>query len=38
MDNINKISMDDVMEASFGEVSNNITVTFKETTRHGQYK
>ena len=38
MDNTNKISMDNVMEASFGEVSNNITVTFKKTVLIRDYE
>ena len=38
MGDINKISMDDVMEASFGEVSNNITVTFKKTVLIRDYE
>lgn len=38
MGDINKISMDDVMEASFGEVSNNITVTFKKTVLIRNYE
>lgn len=34
----NPISMDDVMEASFGEVSNELTVTFKKTVLIRDYE
>lgn len=34
----NKISMDRVMEASFGEVSNKLTVTFKKTVLIRDYE
>ena len=34
----NKISMDKVMEASFGEVSNKLTVTFKKTVLIRDYE
>lgn len=39
MDNIsNKISMDDIMQASIGEVSNKLTVTFKKTVLIRDYE
>lgn len=34
----NKISMDSIMQASFGEVSNELTVTFKKTILLRQYE
>ena len=34
----NKISMDDVMQASIGEVSNKLTVTFKKTVLIRDYE
>lgn len=39
MENItNAISMDSIMEASFGEISNDLTVTFKKTVLLRQYE
>lgn len=39
MENItNAISMDRIMEASFGEISNDLTVTFKKTVLLRQYE
>lgn len=39
MENItNKISMDSIMEASLGEVSNKLTVTFKKTVLIRDYE
>ena len=39
MDNItNRISMDDIMQASLGEVSNKLTVTFKKTVLIRDYE
>ena len=34
----NKISMEDIMQASFGEVSNKLTVTFKKTVLIRDYE
>ena len=34
----NKISMDSIMDASLGEVSNDLTVTFKKTVLIRQYE
>lgn len=34
----NKIEMDKVMQASFGEISNDLTVTFKKTVLLRQYE
>lgn len=36
--NTNKISMDSIMEASLGEVSNKLTVTFKKTVLIRDYE
>lgn len=36
--NISKISMDDIMQASIGEVYNELTVTFKKTVLLRQYE
>lgn len=39
MENItNAISMDNIMQASFGEISNDLTVTFKKTVLLRQYE
>lgn len=39
MENIaNTIPMDSIMEASFGEISNDLTVTFKKTVLLRQYE
>lgn len=39
MENIaNRISMDDIMNASIGEISNELTVTFKKTVLLRQYE
>lgn len=37
-DMANKIEMDKVMQASFGEISNDLTVTFKKTVLLRQYE
>lgn len=37
-DMTNKIEMDKVMQASFGEISNDLTVTFKKTVLLRQYE
>lgn len=37
-DNTNKINMDTIMEASLGEVSNKLTVTFKKTVLVRDYE
>jgi hypothetical protein len=34
----NIIAMDDIMQASFGEVANELTVTFKKTVLQRQYE
>lgn len=34
----NAISMDNIMQASFGEISNDLTVTFKKTVLLRQYE
>ena len=34
----NTISMDNIMQASFGEISNDLTVTFKKTVLLRQYE
>lgn len=36
--NENSISMDKIMQASFGEISNDLTVTFKKTVLIRQYE
>lgn len=38
MENTNRVSMDKIMEASFGEVSNKLTVTFKKTVLIKSYE